>query len=241
MPNEFIPSAPSTDPEISQVQLNESLKDLLKPEGASNPKAYRAFLLQIIGHAWGAVANGEPKEVGEDCKRIEGVRRILADHIPADLDPRAEAAIEILGAIRFLQAAIRVLENRELRRRPLQRSEQRVLRSLQEAKTYLQRRDVHRELEKRRVNLSPPRVGQILLDLFHDGYLLRYQAPAQGGLTAFYALAPLGKEVLRNQETASNVNQTDQVDQADQKDSRRYSRLSQPVAEPTPMFAPARI
>jgi DNA-binding PadR family transcriptional regulator len=230
MPSEFLPSAPSTNPETATLQLEQALRDLARPEGVANPKAYRPFLLQLFGQAWEAVAYGKPNdEVQESCERIERVRRILEEYIPTDLDPRTEAAIEILGAIRFLQAAIRVLANRALRRRPLQTNEQRILDSLRDAKTYLQRKDVHQQLERQHVKLSPPRVGQILSDLFHDGYLVRYQAPAQGGVTGFYALAPLGREVLLYQETGS----TDSQARPELWES--YERVTEAVAQRTGM------
>jgi DNA-binding MarR family transcriptional regulator len=195
MPSECLPVAPSENPETAALQLEDALRDLAKAESTANPRAYRPYLLQLIGQAWEAAASGVPKDMEEDCELVERVRTILEEYILPDLDLRTEAALEVLGAIRFLQTGIRALANRELKHRDLKANEQKILRVLEVANTYLQRKDVHRQLEKQ-IEISPPRVGQILSDLFHDGYLLRYQAPAQGGLTSFYALSPLGKEAL---------------------------------------------
>jgi len=204
MPNELLPVAPSTAPEIAALQLKHALEDLATSEETKDPRAYRPYLLQLLAHAFEALAGGRPREMQEDCELIEGVRSILEDHVPPDLNPRVEAAMEIFSAIRTLQTGIRALAAKTVCQRRLKPHEEPIVRILADAKTYLQRKEVHLRLPEK-IDLTAPRVGQILSELYHDGFLLRYQAPVQGGMTSFYALSQQGEAALNKYPKVRNI------------------------------------
>lgn len=201
MSNHILPIAPSTDPVIAADQLEHALRVLADSGGTDNTRAYRPYLLQVIGHALEAIAKGASDEFYQDCKYVERMRRILENYVLRDLDTRTEAGIEILAAVRFLQTGIRVVAKQSLEQRSLNEQNIAILRILSRANTYLQRKEVHQRLEERLREETPSvsRVGQILKGLYEDDYLLRYRAPAQGGLTAFYALSPKGKALLERE------------------------------------------
>lgn len=197
--NAALPVVPSTDPKIAELQLQDALDRLMKSEEDEESPTYWPYLQQLIRHAWNVVLN-VPTEGPGHSETLEELRdqlnRVVAGFgkkITLDFDPRGEAATALFCAVRFLETGIRALASSASKKRTLNDSELRVMRVLVDASTYLQRKDVYQHLG---ASLTAPRVGQLLSDLFHDGYLLRYQAPAQGGLTSFYALAPAGRAIL---------------------------------------------
>ena len=197
MPEDTLPIVPSEVPEALARQLEEALNELVGAK-TTDPEAYRAYLLQSVGLAWEAAASGQPEGIQEQCELLERARWILEEHYPHGMDSRAEAAVEILDAIRTLQVGIRVITRCKVDAQVLRPREAAALRVLERANGYLQRKEVHERLAPgERPSVS--RIGQILSDFFHDGLLLRYQASAQGGLTSFYALTPAGRAILSRQ------------------------------------------
>jgi hypothetical protein len=197
--NPALPVVPSTDPKIAELQLQDALDRLIRSGEDEETPTYWPYLQQLIRHAWSAVLNVPPDGQGPSETLVElrdQLHRLIAGigkKTSLDFDPRGEAATALFCAVRFLETGIRALASRASKERTLNDSELRVMRVLVDASTYLQRKDVYQQLG---ASLTAPRVGQLLSDLFHDGYLLRYQAPAQGGLTSFYALAPAGRAIL---------------------------------------------
>ena len=199
--NAVLPVVPSTDPKIAELQLQDALERLMRSEEDEESPTYWPYLQQLIRHAWNAVLNVPTEGPGPSETLVElrdQLNRLVAGFgkkISLDLS-HGEAATALFCAIGFLETGIRALNSRASKERALNNSEVQVMRVLENASTYLQRKDVHQQLQRRGISLTAPRVGQLLSDLFHDGYLLRYQALVQGGLTSFYALAPAGRAVL---------------------------------------------
>lgn len=195
---EGLPKRPSSDLSILSGQLLRALETLERGEDAE--PGLRAHLEHAQALAWRGVADG----------RLELPRAVLDALLPAQpivdrwrrgaaLTPQAEAAREVQATIDALYTAEDALETRKIEARlgseDKSRSERAVLRVLAGETRYLRRGEVVQRLGLR---LTPARVGQILVALYHDGLLLRRFDSAQGRAeTAFYALAPTGVELCR--------------------------------------------
>ena len=192
---------PAADPEVLCGQLQRELHLLRQGElDPEEPLLYEVYARQVRAECWRRVGAGNLAAPGELLARLEGVQSFVNSFLPEPGEPRAEAARQMHHLLIELALAARTLEpvHRKARLSDGSRSaaDREVLRVLFEHRDrYLRRGEVH---QKMRHELSLVRVGQILVDLHHEGLLLRVHGTARGNPSAaFYALSEAGVEICR--------------------------------------------
>ena len=193
---------PSRQPEILALQLQRELQRLegSASDSAEREDAYhlvRAYLLQAHTLAWRGVHQGHLLAPRTIVQALFEVRPFVDRFLP-DLDDAQQLAAEIDGTFGAFLAADRVLERLRTEARladpKVSKSERAVLEVLArvEDDLLLRRNQIYQRLPDPKPTL--PRVGQILADLYRDGYLTRQFASARGNaLTAHYGLSALGR------------------------------------------------
>lgn len=192
---------PSDDLPALGRQLVGALEELHEEGSEDALGQVRLFLSHAQALTWRGVAGGDPNAPRQTLDHLLDAQSFADVHLP-EMTPRQRAAVEIHIAIRGLYRATEALESLRLQARLADRehsaTEQEVLRVLYEAGgEFLRRQQVHDRMQPER-RPTAPRVGQILVELHHDGLLLRREAMAQGNpRTGFYGLSKMGYELTK--------------------------------------------
>jgi DNA-binding transcriptional ArsR family regulator len=194
---------PSDDPAELRDQLLRELSRLDEPR-PEEPELFRAYVQHAQVLAWQGVADGWMDAPHEALSCLEAAQPFVDRNRP-DLAPPAAAAVEIEVVRRSLYLALEALEARKAEDRLADErsaTERAVLQVLAENRgPYLRRGMIYEKLTLPEKGLTPARVGQILVELYEEGLLLRENGRAQGNPNAaFYALSPRGLELCRNLE-----------------------------------------
>ena len=191
---------PSDDLEELQGQLLRELGHL--EEGRlDEPELYRAYVQHAQVLAWRGVADGFMAAPGKALECLRAAKHFVSRHMP-DLKPAATAAAELYVVSQSLALAAEALEKRRVEDRLSEdrsETERAILQVLAENRgTYLRRGEIHERLDEE-LRPTPPRVGQILVELNEENVVLRIHGRAQGSPNAaFYALSPRGVELCRS-------------------------------------------
>lgn len=205
-----LPRRPSNDlPELRDQLLRELVR--LEKEGAEarEPWLYRAYLQHAQALAWQAVAQGRLSLPRQLLDFLLELQPVVDANDPETLAPATRAALEVDAVIRVLYTAAQAMDDAQASLRladdhsEVERAILQVL--LDNRGTYLRRGDVRGQLSQEQ-RLTPPRIGQILAELYHEGLLLRIHGRAQGSPNAsFYALAPKGFEMCARLKLSENT------------------------------------
>ncbi len=192
---------PSDDLAELGGQLVWALKQLERDPTGEDADLYRAYLHKALAIAWRRVAEGDFSAPRQTLDMLRNTRPFVSRHMTSTAGPCARAAAEVAAVVDGLYVADESLDlHRSMARlenRALARHERAILAVLQNQERYLRRGEIHAELpEKDRPSVS--RVGQLLLELYHDNLLVRILKPTQGHSDAgFYALSPRGAQVCQ--------------------------------------------
>lgn len=192
MDNDGLPVFPHFDNDIFKKQLLQTAiaEIAFGKEAEQNP--FRIYLYDALGRGLMATAYKDKKTLAELEELLRDVLTQLTykdELVPTD-HPLARC---LCLAINGINTGFRILDSRESLIQQLEEPHAiPILRYLSEAKTYLTRSQVATA-----INISIPRAGHVLSDMWCSGLLLRHQAlDADRRLIAYYALSPKGLEVL---------------------------------------------
>ncbi|HEV3454903.1 MAG TPA: hypothetical protein VHG32_00005 [Thermoanaerobaculia bacterium] len=208
---------PSGDPEVLCAQLLRELHRLREgiPE-QEEPLLYQVYCSQMLAATWRRVARGDLGAPGTFLSHLGGARAFVGAFFSPLADYRAEAARHVHHLLLELALAGRSVRPSQVKARLSDRrrsaSEREVLRVLLEhGEQYLRRGEVYELIqriggENPSASIGKVRVGQILVDLHHEGLLLRAHASARGNPSAaFYSLSDAGRKVCQELEIGADL------------------------------------
>lgn len=193
---------PANDPGELADQLRRELHHLEDADEESEAtgaagRLARAYLEQAQALAWQGATRGDleaPRRVLDALRPLEGWTDTRGLE---SLSTSTRVALELKSTVQFLYVADETLDEDRatvrLKDPDLSATEQAILEVLAAHEdSYLRRGQVY-DLLSEDHRPTPARVGQVLAELFHDGFLLRRTAQAQGNpQTAYYRLSPRG-------------------------------------------------
>lgn len=187
---------PSDNLEELQGQLLREL-NLLREGQTEEPEFFRTYLQHAQILAWRGVADGYMLAAREVLSCLRSAQPFIGQFMP-DMEPKAAAAAETYFVSQSLYLAAEALEERRVADR-ISETERAILQVLAENQgTYLRRGEVHKLLNPSK-RPTPPRVGQILVELHGESLVLRIHGRTQGNPSAaFYTLSSSGLELCRS-------------------------------------------